>query len=62
MCKQDEPPYDDVPEHFKSADITHGKMGHLCSTLCGASMIRAAEEQRESRFQEMKEEWEKIDA
>lgn len=29
--------------NLDSADKTHGKFGHLCSTLCGASMLRLIE-------------------
>ena len=32
-----------------STDKTHGKMGHVCSSLCGAAMLRENEEQTKGR-------------
>jgi len=32
----------------QSTDKEHGKPGHICSTLCGASMIRGQEEKEKA--------------
>jgi hypothetical protein len=34
---------------LNSTDKTHGKMGHICSTLCGAAMLRVVDERVEVR-------------
>jgi len=34
---------------MNSTDKTHGKMGHLCSTLCGAAMLREQHEAKVKR-------------